>query len=66
MVAKAAASGFLLLAVFIFWMSRRTATATLDKLHRHDVASASRRFVSRAAWALIALTAAVGFVIWRL
>ena len=65
-IAKSVASGFLLLAAFVFWTARRTATGSLDRLSRHDIAAASRRFITRAAVALIGLAATVGFVLWRL
>ncbi|MBO6603315.1 MULTISPECIES: YidH family protein [Paracoccaceae] len=65
-VAKATASIFLVVAIFIYWAARARACHTLDRLHSNDAEPTSPKAMTFTASALTVGTLATGVILWAL
>ncbi|MEL7099824.1 MAG: DUF202 domain-containing protein [Pseudomonadota bacterium] len=65
-VPKTFASAFLLIAIAIYWVARRQACRTYDRLSTHDTKSQTPRTFTWLASSLTVATLGVGGVLWSL
>ena len=65
-VAKVVASLFLAIAIMIYWMAKRQATKTLDRISEHDAEALPSKSFGKLAWAMTIATIATGGVLWSL
>lgn len=65
-VAKAVASIFLVVAIGVFWMARRQACKTLERITQHDAEALPSKSFTKLALAMTIATLATGGVLWSL
>ena len=65
-VAKVVASLFLLIAIFIYWIARRQACKTLQRLSENDAEALPSKSFTQLALAMTVATVAAGAVLWSL
>lgn len=64
--AKAIATIFIAVALYIFWMARRQACRTLSRMQAHDSKAQTVTRVRIMSWSLSAGTVATGVALWLL
>ena len=64
--AKAVASAFILIAIFIFWAARRQACKTIERMESHEANAQPTRVMTILAAVLSLSSAGVGVILWLL
>lgn len=65
-IAKAIASIFLLIAIFVFLSASRRACAVIGRIQAHQIVELKPMRIRLLAWTLVAATMALGIAMWTL